>query len=213
MEWIENLSLDTLNAMYWATMSGSWYSKKAARVEGDALHEVWAVNLLAQSSWNLTAQNGLCTLTTTFWNCCMRQRMTFEQYGYQYLREHGVPTDKQDEIMDIVIIGGAGAILADMMDVHIDACPAVFLLLYRTVLRSVVGQWLDDNRLSAPYRRNFMEDQMATVIKSCTCSSRFQDSVYGLGMRVMNITKESQFRCTVCGSMHGIKSSAVTVKK
>ena len=45
---------------------------------------------------------------------------------------------------------------------------------------------------------------MATAIKKCTCSNKFQDKRYGSGMRVMNSggTKENvTYKCTVCGSL------------
>lgn len=45
---------------------------------------------------------------------------------------------------------------------------------------------------------------MATTVKHCTCVSKFQDREYGQGLRVMNVTKELKWRCTVCGQVHGM---------
>jgi hypothetical protein len=51
------------------------------------------------------------------------------------------------------------------------------------------------------------------IIK-CSCKSDFQDLTYGTSMRAMNPTAHGQFRCTVCGTLHGAPSTAVTpVKK
>jgi hypothetical protein len=41
-----------------------------------------------------------------------------------------------------------------------------------------------------------------TKIKSCTCTSKQQDDMYGAGNRVMNTTVKTNptiYRCTVCG--------------
>jgi len=41
-----------------------------------------------------------------------------------------------------------------------------------------------------------------TVIRSCSCTSDFQDKMYGRGMRVMNVGGSStapRYSCTVCG--------------
>lgn len=43
---------------------------------------------------------------------------------------------------------------------------------------------------------------MATVMKQCNCESKFQDELYGKGMRVYNIREgkgNGKARCTVCG--------------
>lgn len=41
-----------------------------------------------------------------------------------------------------------------------------------------------------------------TVVRSCNCTSDFQDKMYGRGMRVMNVGGSStapRYSCTVCG--------------
>jgi len=53
------------------------------------------------------------------------------------------------------------------------------------------------------------------MIKSCTCSHDYQDSVYGSGKRVQNVVHGKSFppgstRCTVCGSS---TKAVVAVKK
>lgn len=35
-------------------------------------------------------------------------------------------------------------------------------------------------------------------ILKCTCEHEFQDSLYGKGMRVHNVTKDGSAACTVC---------------
>lgn len=40
---------------------------------------------------------------------------------------------------------------------------------------------------------------MPTVVKKCTCTSKFQDETYGKGNRLCNTTNGSKARCTVCG--------------
>ena len=41
-----------------------------------------------------------------------------------------------------------------------------------------------------------------TVIKRCTCEHKYQDSVYGRGLRVHNSNqKGDEYSCTVCGSV------------
>jgi hypothetical protein len=45
-------------------------------------------------------------------------------------------------------------------------------------------------------------------ILKCTCKHEFQDSLYGAGNRAMNDMKSGQFRCTVCGTVHGSTSSS-----
>lgn len=42
---------------------------------------------------------------------------------------------------------------------------------------------------------------MATIVKACTCASKFQDKRYGKKMRLHNFTAKSNgtvVRCTVC---------------
>ena len=43
---------------------------------------------------------------------------------------------------------------------------------------------------------------MTRIIK-CTCIHAQQDKLYGKRRRVMNQTKDGQYRCTVCAAMHG----------
>ncbi len=42
---------------------------------------------------------------------------------------------------------------------------------------------------------------MATIIKRCSCKSKFQDKRYGKGKRLFNETSNNAYscRCTVCG--------------
>ena len=41
---------------------------------------------------------------------------------------------------------------------------------------------------------------MATVVKKCNCESKFQDELYGKGIRLCNTSDDSKFAtCTVCG--------------
>lgn len=44
-----------------------------------------------------------------------------------------------------------------------------------------------------------------TIIKRCSCASKFQDSKYGRGKRVFNTTTGNtySYRCTVCGKERG----------
>lgn len=47
-----------------------------------------------------------------------------------------------------------------------------------------------------------IKDNMATVMKQCNCESKFQDELYGKGMRVYNVREgkgNGKARCTVCG--------------
>ena len=42
---------------------------------------------------------------------------------------------------------------------------------------------------------------IAAEIKTCTCESKYQDKVHGIGKRVHNKTvKPEGWRCTVCGT-------------
>jgi hypothetical protein len=46
-----------------------------------------------------------------------------------------------------------------------------------------------------------------TKIIKCVCKYEFQDKLYGLGYRVMNLMAKmagtkKQYRCTVCGKVH-----------
>lgn len=38
-----------------------------------------------------------------------------------------------------------------------------------------------------------------TDIKKCNCESSFQDTLYGKGMRLHNVSEFGKARCTVCG--------------
>lgn len=55
-----------------------------------------------------------------------------------------------------------------------------------------------------------------TAIILCGCKSPYQDSVYGIGNRCFNRTKQSEgkmHRCTVCGNMKGVNLTAEEAKK
>jgi hypothetical protein len=44
-----------------------------------------------------------------------------------------------------------------------------------------------------------------TMVASCTCAHKFQDSEYGAGRRLHNISaKGAKRRCTVCGRETGL---------
>ncbi len=49
---------------------------------------------------------------------------------------------------------------------------------------------------------------MTTQLIKCNCKSEFQDEKYGYGVRVGNCTAQSQYRCTVCGTVSGTKTVA-----
>lgn len=36
-------------------------------------------------------------------------------------------------------------------------------------------------------------------IKKCSCKSEYQDTLYGFGNRIQNLTVKGNVRCTVCG--------------
>ena len=39
-----------------------------------------------------------------------------------------------------------------------------------------------------------------TTVKNCKCINEFQDSLYGKGMRLMNVREDAKGgKCTVCG--------------
>ena len=41
-----------------------------------------------------------------------------------------------------------------------------------------------------------------TKIKTCTCTHKFQDKIYGKNKRVHNLmTKDYSYKCTVCQSI------------
>lgn len=52
---------------------------------------------------------------------------------------------------------------------------------------------------------------MKTV--KCTCKHEFQDSLYGAGNRMANENRSGQYRCTVCGTLHGSASMVTASKK
>lgn len=61
-------------------------------------------------------------------------------------------------------------------------------------------------------------ERMATgsKIRSCNCNHEFQDSRYGLGLRVHTVGGKANsptFRCTVCGKEKGIEVRLVTKEK
>jgi len=49
-------------------------------------------------------------------------------------------------------------------------------------------------------------------IRKCTCDNKFQDARYGSGMRVHNVMKNGNLRCTVCLSEKGKDSTIATGK-
>ena len=49
---------------------------------------------------------------------------------------------------------------------------------------------------------------MTTDLIKCTCNSEFQDSLYGQNVRVGNKTSSGQFRCTICKTVGGSKTTA-----
>jgi uncharacterized Zn finger protein (UPF0148 family) len=53
---------------------------------------------------------------------------------------------------------------------------------------------------------------MISKIVKCTCSSSFQDELYGLRNRMTNEMKSGQYRCTVCGTVIGSKDIAASQK-
>lgn len=43
----------------------------------------------------------------------------------------------------------------------------------------------------------------AAKILRCNCSHEYQDKVFGAGRRSHNLTKDKQYRCTVCKTKRG----------
>ena len=56
---------------------------------------------------------------------------------------------------------------------------------------------------------------MPTHIMHCTCTNRWQDRTYGVGMRVHNEQAKvpNMARCTVCLTSHDIHAGAKPEKK
>lgn len=53
-----------------------------------------------------------------------------------------------------------------------------------------------------------------STVRTCSCKHEYQDATYGKGMRVSNIMKNGDMRCTVCGSIaKGNGSSSPAGKK
>lgn len=46
---------------------------------------------------------------------------------------------------------------------------------------------------------------MTTQMIKCNCKHEFQDAMYGVGQRVANIMRTGQVKCTVCGTIGGLK--------
>ena len=46
----------------------------------------------------------------------------------------------------------------------------------------------------------------------CKCTHFGQDEINGVGNRTANETRNGQFRCTVCGTLHGSTSIVAPVK-
>lgn len=44
-------------------------------------------------------------------------------------------------------------------------------------------------------------DSNTSRLMPCGCKSEFQDKTYGAGIRVMNLTKNGELRCTVCSEI------------
>jgi len=53
---------------------------------------------------------------------------------------------------------------------------------------------------------------MTSKIVKCTCTHFMQDEINGPGNRTANETRSGQFRCTVCGTLHGSSSITGAVK-
>lgn len=53
---------------------------------------------------------------------------------------------------------------------------------------------------------------MTSKVVKCNCTHCMQDEINGLGNRTANETRSGQFRCTVCGTLHGSSSATSTVK-
>lgn len=52
------------------------------------------------------------------------------------------------------------------------------------------------------------------MIQKCNCESKFQDEMYGEGMRVhTEAPKSKRYSCTICGSVKSESGGAVTGKK
>jgi hypothetical protein len=49
---------------------------------------------------------------------------------------------------------------------------------------------------------------MTTELIKCTCASEFQDKMYGMGIRVGNLTSSGQLRCTICKTVGGAQTTA-----
>jgi hypothetical protein len=53
---------------------------------------------------------------------------------------------------------------------------------------------------------------MTSKIVKCNCTHFTQDEINGVGNRTANETRNGQFRCTVCGTLHGSTSTVTQVK-
>ena len=51
---------------------------------------------------------------------------------------------------------------------------------------------------------------MTTKLIRCACKHEYQDSLYGKGMRIANEMRTGQLKCTVCGTISGMKGMSVT---
>lgn len=54
---------------------------------------------------------------------------------------------------------------------------------------------------------------MTSKLIKCTCSHEDQDKMYGQGNRMANEARTGQYRCTVCGTLHGSAQSFTPVVK
>jgi len=55
--------------------------------------------------------------------------------------------------------------------------------------------------------------KMTSKIVKCKCTHFMQDEINGAGNRTANGTQNGQFRCTVCGTLHGSTSIVASTAK
>lgn len=53
---------------------------------------------------------------------------------------------------------------------------------------------------------------MTSKIVKCNCAHFTQDEMNGVGNRTANETRNGQWRCTVCGTLHGSTSTVTPMK-
>jgi hypothetical protein len=54
---------------------------------------------------------------------------------------------------------------------------------------------------------------MTSKVVKCTCIHPVQDEINGVGNRTANEIRNGQFRCTVCGALHGSTSGVTNIVK